>query len=249
MWKRWGLPVLLAGMIGITGCGFDMKEEKKELELSAESIETLMVDTASGDFTIKGDDKADSIQAVATIRSAQGADDKAVVFTLEKDGKTAKLVSKFKSRFGINNRSMDITVTVPSKMNVTVDDESGDLRISDIKGNVNIKDQSGDILITDVQGKMEIKDQSGDIEITDSTGDVTIDDESGDMKIRNHTGDVTIDDESGEIEIRDLNGSAVIDDDSGDIVIRGVEKDVTIRSDGSGSVDVSDVKGSYSNKK
>ncbi|MFC3769755.1 DUF4097 family beta strand repeat-containing protein [Paenibacillus sp. GCM10012303] len=248
MWKRWGLPVLLAGMIGITGCGFAMKEGKRELELPAQSIETLQVDTASGDFTIKGDDQADSIRAVATIRSAQGAEDKAVVFTLEKDGKTAKLASRFKSEFGFNNRSMDITVTVPSKLNVTVDDESGDLHISDIQGDVSIIDQSGDMVVKGVQGKIEIKDQSGDIELTGSSGDVKIDDQSGDMKIRNHTGDVTINDESGEIELRDINGSVVIDDESGDIIIRGVEKDVTIRSDGSGGVEVSDVKGSYTNK-
>ncbi|TMV48081.1 DUF4097 domain-containing protein [Paenibacillus mesophilus] len=249
MWKRWGVPVvMLAGMIVWTGCGWNMKEERREKELSAKSIETLKVDAGSGDLTIKGDDKATSIHAVAVIKSSDGLKDESIVFTLEPDGKSAKLVSKLKPSIGFNNRTMDVTVTVPANMNLDVEDDSGDISITDIRGNVNIDDDSGDIALQHIQGKLDIEDESGAIELSDVIGDASVDDESGDIVIRDHTGNVSLKDESGEIRVTNVKGGVTVEDGSGDINIRGVDGDVTILSDGSGGAKVEEVKGKYSKK-
>ncbi|MDF2716234.1 MAG: hypothetical protein K0R28_3159 [Paenibacillus sp.] len=248
LWKYAGVPVVLAGMFVWTGCGMQAKEERREVELPAASIETLEVDAGSGDLTIKGDEKATTIRAVAVIKSSGGVKDETIVFTLEPDGKNAKLVSKFKSNIGLDNRTMDVTVTVPVKMNLDVEDDSGDINISDIQGNVELDDDSGDIVLKKIQGKLTIEDDSGAIDITDSRGDADIEDDSGDIAVRNHDGNVNISDDSGDIRATDVKGNVTVKDDSGDIEIRGVDGDVTILNDGSGRLNVEDVKGKYTGK-
>lgn len=212
MWRRWGVPVMLASVIVWTGCGWNMKEERREAELDAKSIQSIQIEAGPGDLTIKGDDKATSIRAVAVVKSSGGVKDKDIQFILEKEkeGSTAKLVSKFSQTIGfVGSRTIDVTVIVPTRMNIEVDDDSGDIELTDIKGNVEI------------------------------------DDDSGSIRIRGIGGDLNISDESGDMTIRDVSGSVTVDDGSGDIHIRGVGRDVTINNDGSGSLNVEDVKGKY----
>jgi DUF4097 and DUF4098 domain-containing protein YvlB len=225
-----------------------MKEERREKKLPAKSIETLKVDAASGDLTIKGDDKAASIHAVAVIRSSDGLKDESIVFTLEPDGKTAKLVSKIKSSIGFNNHTLDVTVTVPATINLDVEDDSGDISITGIRGSVDIDDDSGDIDLKHIQGKLGIEDDSGAIDMSDVNGDASIDDDSGDIVIRDHTGNVSIEDDSGDIRVTNVKGGVTVEDGSGDINIRGVDGDVTILNDGSGGAKVEEVKGKYTKK-
>jgi DUF4097 and DUF4098 domain-containing protein YvlB len=252
MWKKWGVPVMLASMIVCAACGWNTKEERREAELDAKSIQSIQIEAGSGDLTIQGDDKATSIRAVAVVKTSGGAKDKEFQFTLEKeqDGDAAKLVAKFKQMIGgfAGSRTIDVTVTVPAKMHIEVEDDSGDVTISGINGNIEIDDDSGDIQLKQVQGHVEIKDDSGDIVLTDIKGNVDIEDDSGSIRVRGIDGDLHISDDSGDMTINDVSGSVSVDDDSGDIHIRGVGRDVTINSDGSGGLNVEDVKGRYTKK-
>ncbi len=73
--------------------------------------------------------------------------------------------------------------------------------------------------------------------------DLNIDDGSGDIDFEDIHGSISIDDNSGSIDIRDVLGDVTIIDGSGSIRVNGVEKDVIIKRDGSGSVNISNVKG------
>jgi DUF4097 and DUF4098 domain-containing protein YvlB len=127
-----------------------------------------------------------------------------------------------------------------------VDDGSGEMRGSDIRGALVIVDGSGNIDLRGVAGAIEIEDGSGEIEIEQARGAVEIEDGSGEIRVRNAES-VRVSDGSGDIRLADVNGNVVVDEDgSGSIRVEGVGGNFTVDDDGSGSVSYRNVSGRVS---
>lgn len=210
-------------------------DDMRNLSLSAQGIEKLEIDCGSGFLKVSGKQGLKEIKVEAEIvlegkseKSAKEFIQKYLKLSLEKRGSRAVLTSGFKSYrslFSFSNKLVNLTVSIPSDMDLDVDDGSGSIRIEDIAGNVNVNDGSGSMEIMNVKGNLDVDDGSGQIEVEGVSGDVSVDDGSGSMIIRN------------------IEGSVTVRDGSGSITIDGVEKDVYIPSEGSGSVIVKNVKG------
>ena len=91
---------------------------------------------------------------------------------------------------------------------------------------------------------LEVEDGSGSIEIRHVAA-AEVKDGSGEMVIEDVSGEVRITDGSGGIEVRQA-GSVVIDEDgSGSINVSGVRGNVLVKDDGSGSISVREVAGDF----
>ncbi|MBG9941989.1 DUF4097 family beta strand repeat-containing protein [Brevibacillus formosus] len=250
--KQWIGVGLIAVGIGLAGCTINdnvikIEEEKRQLELPAESIEALNIVTDSGNLIVKGDEKATVIHVDADIKS-KNVKPEEIIITLEKDGNTATLRSEINTGIGINYVDMTLTVTVPAQLPIALTDGSGDIDMTNLAGKLTIEDDSGDIQLTNTNGEVEIRDQSGDIKIKDASALKLIEDDSGDIVMENTGGNVAIHDQSGDMYIRKHKGDVTISDESGDIVIDTVEGNVLIENDGSGDRFVQNIKGSYTSK-
>ncbi|GEC92981.1 DUF4097 family beta strand repeat-containing protein [Brevibacillus brevis] len=250
--KQWIGVGLIAVGIGLAGCTISdnvikIEEEKRQLELPAESIEALNIVTDSGDLIVKGDEKATVIHVDANIKS-KNVKPEDIIITLEKDGNTAILRSETNTDIGFNYVDMTLTVTVPAQLLIALTDGSGDIDMTDLTGKLTIEDDSGDIRLTNTGGEVEIRDQSGDIRIKDASALKLIEDDSGDIAMENTGGNVEIHDQSGDMDIRKHKGDMTISDQSGDIVIDTVEGNVLIENDGNGERSVQNIKGSYTSK-
>ena len=233
-------------------------EEKKTLTLNSSGIDTLKVMSGIGSLTVTGDENADEIRVDAVI----DADD--YTLTLEKDGKTAELLSKTDSKVSgwFNGRTnyIDLKVTMPDSLRLIIHDGSGDIRIADIEAAVRINDGSGSITVKNIGNDLAIEDGSGDMRIetvagsfnfTDGSGSITLEDiggtvegedGSGDFRATKIGGGMQIIDGSGSIAFQDIGGSIDLEDSSGDIKIEDVIGDIAI-GDGSGSIRINNVKG------
>lgn len=160
---------------------------------------------------------------------------------------------------------MDVEITLPHDLPIrirdssgdilvrnaavtSIDDSSGDIRVTDGRSTLVIEDSSGDIDVRDQDGDLSITDSSGSINVRDVQGNLTIPrDSSGDIEVEGVSGTVTIErDSSGEIEIENVAGSVYIGtDSSGDIEITQSGGDVIIGRDGSGTVSVAKVIGDF----
>ncbi len=140
---------------------------------------------------------------------------------------------------------MDLEIMVPKNLSVKLKDSSGNLVVRDVNLN-SVNDTSGDIRLTKIHGDLEINDSSGDIYVRETIGNVTIHDSSGRIDVRDVTGDVVIPrDSSGDIDIDTVTGQVIIErDSSGSIRIKNVTKDVVIHNDSSGDIRISLVQGS-----
>ncbi|ASJ56371.1 hypothetical protein BP422_24070 [Brevibacillus formosus] len=250
--KQWIGVGLIAVGIGLAGCTINdnvikVEEEKRQLELPAESIEALNIVTDSGDLIVKGDEKATAIHVEADIKS-KNVKPEEIIITLEKDGNTATLRSEMKTDIGFNYVDMTLTVIVPAQLPIALTDGSGDIDMTNLTGKLTIEDDSGDIRLTNTGGEVEIHDQSGDIKIKDASALKLIEDDSGDITMENTGGNVAIRDQSGDMDIRKHKGDMTISDQSGDIAIDTVEGNVLIENDGSGERSVQNITGSYTSK-
>ena len=233
--------------------------EIKELSLLSEGISSMEIECGAGFLKLKGVEGLDEIKVKADIiagnkkgKSLAEFIEEYIDLSLERHGDRAVLISRIKpshfsfSFWGDGNSRIDLTVEVPGKMNIEINDGSGDLTITNIDGKTNIHDGSGELNIHSVKGRIDIRDGSGSMDIRDITGNMTVSDGSGEIKIDKVIGDLEIRDGSGSIRTTDIEGNVKIYDGSGSIYIDGVSKDVDIPESGSGGVQFKNVKGNVS---
>ena len=259
---------LIGGILLLSGCVFHISpsvasvKQTKQLSLPSNNLEYLNVLSGAGSLEIKGSETATSISVDATIYTADIEDE--YELTLEQDGKQAKLVAQNKSRNGISfysgqSPSINLVVTVPSNLNLDIDDGSGDIFINAMQSNINVKDGSGNLTISgaknltvddgsgevnleNIAGNLELTDGSGSIHINNVSGNATIDDGSGEMHVSNISGSLNVEDGAGDLVISHISGAVNVDDNSGDMIIEHIGSNVSIE-DGSGDIRVNHAKG------
>ncbi|MEM6930403.1 MAG: DUF4097 family beta strand repeat-containing protein [Myxococcota bacterium] len=230
-----------------------IEEQALELPLTDETVVEL--DTRAGSLDVLGEEGRDSITLEITlIRSGGLRPDQdgidGLVATLESTGDRV-VAESFVEVSGANVFSTDVVLRVPIGFDVTIDDASGEILVTDTgvttiddgsgelrverTGPLSIRDDSGEIEAFDVVGDVSIRDDSGEILLDGVTGNVEITDDSGEIEIFDVDGDVDVRDTSGEIRITNVTGTVTVDDTSGDIVIVNVGE-FDLRSDTSGDV-------------
>ncbi|MEN0067197.1 MAG: hypothetical protein AAGA48_34010 [Myxococcota bacterium] len=233
----------------LVGCVIpaDRELDRQVLELEVTTEEAIDLVTRAGDLEVIGEPGRTTVQMEVTLvrftdgpfspSDAAGLNN--LVATLESEGGQIS-AEAFVSIVGNNPFGTDVVLRVPADLDVAIEDDSGDIAVSELAGTVSIDDDSGDIVVA-VVGAADINDDSGAIELLDVDGDVTINDDSGFVFVQNVMGTVDIIDQSGDIEVNGA-GTTTIRDDSGAILVTTIEGDVDVVDD-SGDIDVRDVTG------
>jgi DUF4097 and DUF4098 domain-containing protein YvlB len=242
------LSTLMASLL--TGCIVIAKpsranvELEEELAIAASDIKHLDIAAGAGELRVVGSDTAQDISVKAHIYTTSSRLED-YDLSLKRNGDKAYLVAKHNNTSGSwigSSPHIDITVTAPSNLRLTIDDGSGDMWVNNFNGKINVKDGSGDIEITSTNGELEVNDGSGSIKLNDIVGNLDINDGSGELLISNIQGNVDIDDGSGQISASNVDGYINVKDGSGDMTIRNISGEAII-DDGSGDIDISDVGG------
>jgi len=207
-------------------------EEKRDLALDAEGVETLQIEAGAGSLDVTGVAGTTRIVVAALIRVPDADADEArkvlnedLVLSLDRDGKTADLKGYFENSgrlFG-NSPSVSLEVRVPEGMALDIEDGSGSVEVRNVRGEIELDDGSGSITMTDVGGQLRVTDGSGSIVIKGAGGGIEIVDGSGSIIVTNVQGSVTIEDGSGSIDVREVSGDMfIVEDGSGSIDYSGI---------------------------
>ena len=230
MQKSLVLAIIATGATSVAWADY---QEVRELTLAAAGVGTLSIDAGAGSMDVVGVDGASEISVTATIEVPGRSDEKAkeriesnMVLSLDQDDDEARLKAWFENGWGWGDSPyIQLQVRMPADMNLVIDDGSGSIDVSNVRGNVAVDDGSGSLTMDGVGGDVEIDDGSGSITVREAGGDVYINDGSGSIDVRGVTGSVTVDDGSGSIDVSD------------------VEEDLIIVDDGSGGLDFSNIGG------
>jgi len=248
----------LCGALALTGCGTDRTVARYSASFEVESLDDVIFAHDAGDLVVVGEAGRDTIEIDAKLRTSRSskhdedAKDGVVIDLIELDDGTGELIIDL--RAAPSGYYFDVTLEVPDRLAMTIDDDSGDLVVQNLayltlddgsgdavveniaRGAV-IVDGSGDLVVRDVGGPLNCTDDSGDLVLEDVVGDVRLDDGSGDLVVRRVGGDVSVDDGSGDLVVTDVGGRVTVRDGSGDILVKDAGS-VEIPQSGSGDVHV-----------
>ena len=164
--------------------------ETKHLELSAKNIEEFNLDCGSGFLRIKGVEGLEKIKVEAEIvvkdvrkDDVQEFINRRVTLELEERGGKAYLKSEAGNNYTSGSAQVNLTIEIPKKMSLFIDDGSGSMEIRNIAGDVEIDDGSGSMDVEKIAGNLKIDDGSGSVDVWDIQGDVDVDDGSGSITI------------------------------------------------------------------
>ena len=227
--------------------------ETRELTLSADGVDTLVINCGAGSFHLRGSDDRMDIKVAAQIEvedfeaaKFQRFFQNHVQLVLEKRERQAILQSDIKpAALATLEARINLTIEVPKKLNTKITDGSGPIFVGGLNSNLTVYDGSGSIEIKDIIGEVRVDDFSGSIVIADIEGNVLVIDRSGSIDIEYISGDVQVKDGTGSITIGAVDGNVSVSDSSGSIDIQSIKKDVfiVISEGGSGDVTVEGVKG------
>jgi hypothetical protein len=126
-----------------------------------------------------------------------------------------------------NSYQVDFKIEVPRNTNLTVHNEDGDIKITNINGQLKVGLEDGDIECEDIVGDIELGLEDGDINI--------IKGRMKNCKVRMEDGDIKCDDVTGNFDVRFEDGSISIGyaedvSEKYSIDIRGEDDDITIKN-------------------
>ncbi|WP_037470845.1 DUF4097 family beta strand repeat-containing protein [Shewanella waksmanii] len=214
-----------------------LEHKHQSLQLDATELEGLIATTGAGALNIQGVAGLNHVKLEADIYTRDGISPN---LSLKRQGNQAIVVADFNDQ-SYSGRSpyIDVTLRVPARFNMEIEDGSGSIDIDGVNANIAISDGSGSLSVTN-GNNLTINDGSGSIAVRDIQGEVSVDDGSGSMELVNIGGDVMINDGSGDLSVRDVAGKVTIDDGSGDIDINNAQA-LNIIDAGSGDVTVDNV--------
>ncbi len=198
-------------------------EEILDIDLPASAVERLDIKAGAGSLQVLGDSADGQIHLHGRVCASRKSLLEGVALRHAlRDGTQLieTVIPDTDATFWTSNYlRLDLTVTLPAGLPVSIDDGSGDVQVSGT-------------------GALRLEDGSGSARIDGVEGGVVVRDGSGDLRISQVNGDVEVKDGSGALFIADIQGRVDIRDGSGSIDVQDVAAEVTIHEAGSGSVAV-----------
>lgn len=253
------MTVLLAISVQVRGKAF-IFEYQKNIEVPERS--ELIISNKSGQITVTGAPvSVMTIDAVKNIRATDleeaeevaehieikvnRSGQKVTVKTrvLKMTGRSSSFWEKLLGSGSDSFGTVDFTITVPHECDITIDNYSGDISVSDVTSSVHVSGSSGDFRLENIEGDIDINSGTGTVYLSDITGRIDIAAADSGIKLKSIAGAVDVRSTSGDKVGEYILGSVAISQTSGTIDLKYLSGDLRIEST-SGDVTVEQEEGS-----
>jgi len=161
-------------------------------------------------------------------KSAQRILDK-LELSHRRSGDTLTILTRTSKGCWDGSGQIDLILSVPSSLELEINDSSGSILDRDMDQSVHIADRSGSITLELIGADVRINDRSGGIQVRDVGGSADIQDSSGGIRVVDVAHNIVISDSSGGISVLSVgNDFEVTRDTSGGIRYDGVKRKVRI---------------------
>ena len=197
---------------------------------------------------------SDSDRIVVDVRKTIRANDKAQADRLDGDftffvrleGSKYRIASnRDESGFDGTPRQRfksSLTVQVPKRSTVHVDNRNGRVAVHDLAGSPNIVNRYGEIEIRNIDGELHLENRNGSVTVQDITGGVVINNRYANTTVRNIGADLEIETRNGSVDVSGVKGNVTIGNSYAPISVENVQGQLTIMGRNN-SVDVDHVEG------
>jgi DUF4097 and DUF4098 domain-containing protein YvlB len=226
------------------------RDETLRKRIPLEGAKHIIVMNSRGDVKVIGEKGRGEIACEYTKRIRSRDQDEAnrmfdlMDIEVEREGAVIKVSARYPDRSDSNRSifavlaqrytgiSIDMSIMVPSGLDVKIVTASGDVQLASILGAGEITAASGDIEVSGV-GELKVDVSSGDIVVSSVTGDASLSSASGDIEAHHIKGDALVRSSSGDITLYDIGGDLTASSISGDVEVEGVRGVVFSGTNGS----------------
>lgn len=157
------------------------------------------------------------------------------------DGSDVRLKVTVPSRFDVDVQTQfgDIEIGGPLKGTVDASTSGGDIRLRGLSGEVTVRTSGGDIVSEDVEGTLKATTMGGDLRIGSVTGtldlstmggDVTVDHVGREVSVSTSGGDVTVGDAGGSVKVSTAGGDIRLTKAGGAVKLNTAGGDIAVKS-------------------
>jgi len=192
------------------------------------------------------------LDVTKTIRAAQKADadrySSDFTFSIRNEGSRYRIVSSRDEGLQGTRRARQyykssLTIQVPKRSAVQVDNRNGKVTIENLAGMQNITNRYGDIEVRSIMGGVEVENRNGSVTVEDVSEAVKITDRYSEVNAKNIGGALQIENRNGSVYVSEVRGNATISNAYGPITAENVSGDLRINGRNN-SIEVRHVAGS-----
>lgn len=229
-------------------------EESKIIKVDVESQVKLKVINDAGSVTIVGADvKTVEVNVVKTghdlTQTGAGKVVKTIEYTIEQTGNVITIRYKLPNTdvWDINLKTVDFTISVPNETTVNVDNNIGEVSISNIKGDAIIANDFGEVKVDNIEGALSVSNNGGDVNASSIKAgheDIELNTDFGAVTLKNASGsNITLDSNAGTIMLQEVRATGNITTDGGNTsFVNGSA--ISLRVTNSGAVTLKEVRAS-----
>src|SRR5262249_55381262 len=172
--------------------------------------------------------------------------DREFTFSIEGEGARDRIISN-RDQSGFvgcprQRFKSSLTVHVPRRSAVHLDNRNGRITFEDLTGNQGIVNRYGDVEIRNITGRVELENRNGAVTVQDVAEAVVISNRYSNTTVKNVGGDLHILTRNGCVYVSGVKGNATIDNSYAPINVQNVQGDLTITGRNN-SVDLDHVEG------
>jgi len=207
-------------------------------DIDAEDKDEIQVSNSFGNVRIL-ESLSDSISIAAKVTIKSNNQEYAEelsknIVKIDESGRIVKVFRDLNSSKSIKDKAVEINVDyeilVPANVRVNVKNKLGDVIIRNIKQDLEINNEFGNIEVSDISGALKLKNYFGDIEAINILGSVDITNQHNNVYVENIEDDVTIKNQFGNIKVKNLGGNLNIDNEYGTVDIKDIEEDIFVNN-------------------
>ena len=233
------IPALLVA-VGTADAGAYDREETLQKMLSLEGAKRVVIMNSRGDVRVIGEKGRKDVSCEFTKRvrgknqeeanrlfnlmdlevKREGADLTISARYPDTSSREGSILSYIRQHYA--GLGIDISLMVPSELNVKIITASGDAQLASIVGSAEIVSASGNVEVTGVGRDLKIEVSSGDIVISGISGKAFLSSASGDIEAHQIKGDAGVQSASGDVMLSEIGGNLTAASASGDITVEGV---------------------------
>lgn len=216
------LTILLFAGCRSSSCG---ATADRHTDMSANGVKVVAVVAGAGTLEIRGD--GDRIVANGDVCAPNQDTADGMTLRAVTRATTASIESEFPYSLDGADAHFNLSIRVPSGLEVSVINRSGNVSIERVAG----------VTFADLAGNVRMRRIGGGVTITrNATGDVLLEDIEGTAAVQSDLG--------GSLDLRRINGNVVIQhSETTRIVVQDVHGDVVIWNDGPGDIKIENVRG------
>ena len=151
-------------------------------------------------------------------------------YSIVKEGSLYRVISNFnrdENRMRGRRFRTSLTVKVPNKSNVTVNNRYGAVALSGITGDQRVENGFGATEISRITGTVDIRSRNDLVRVEDITGATTISNEFANVEVRRVAGRLEVKDRNGSVEIEEVKGDVNASNQFGSINAKNIQGSFT----------------------